>query len=135
MPVEQTVEELLDEGCSLLPRDLGPAEAVHLVAVEADRAILAHDLGVAPGRRRAGVVGVVLAAVNLDDEPRAICQEEEVHPLPWQLLARETRELALRVWLVVEVDLRDERGHLLIALAAVPLAERLEEEPLGRAGH
>ena len=111
-------------------REFVPAEAVHLVAGETERAVF-RDHGRAPLRAGSAIVGVVLDSVDLEHDPRASReQEQEVHALAYEL-AGPVAELGPHVRVVVEVDLRDKSGDVGSSRLRIPRAVRAEEELLG----
>jgi transposase len=124
---EQVIKELVqDFGGPGAVGDLVPAEPVDLVFGEAEFAVSGDHLGVAFRVGAALAVGVVLDAVDLqDDAAVSVEQEQEVHPLPGQ---GSSGPATVRV--VVQVDLRDERRNV-EPVSTVPSAVPLENKTLG----
>ena len=134
MAGKQAVKEVVDEPLARWSLKLGATKTEYLVAVETDRAVLSHRLGVATWRCPPASVGIVVLAVDLDHDSGSVGrQQQEVHALPRKLAAGKRRELTLGVWVVVQIDLRNERRDVLSAVC-VPSAVSSEEQLLGRAG-
>src|ERR1039458_525020 len=109
-----------------------PTEPVNLVAQKAQSSVFRYHLGVSL-RARSITIGVVLFAVDFDDDTLPIReQEQEVHALPDQ--GAPIRQLAQGVRIVMEIDLRNDGGQVFLERVAQNFKVEPEEAFLGLRG-